>query len=71
MQRFKGWEEVRAHLELTIRMAKCDGLNPYKAVEMFLNTDRTFLLDWSISHPSNIEQEDIGHLDHYAYPIVA
>ena len=31
-----GWEEVRAHLESKIRMEKCDGLNPYKAVEMIL-----------------------------------
>ena len=28
--------EVRAHSESKMRMAKCDGLNPYKAVEMFL-----------------------------------
>ena len=35
-RRFNGWEEVRAHSESKIRMAKCDGLNPYKAVEMFL-----------------------------------
>ena len=35
-RRFNGWEEVRAHLESKIRMAKCDRLNPYKAVEMFL-----------------------------------
>jgi hypothetical protein len=35
-RRFKGWEEVRVDLESKIKIAKCDGLNPYKAVEIFL-----------------------------------
>ena len=43
---FKGWEEVRAHLESKIRMAKCDGSNPYKAVEMFLKYHPTIPLEY-------------------------
>ena len=45
-RRFNGWEEVRAHSESKLRLAKCDGLNPYKAVEVWKNYRPVVLLEF-------------------------